>query len=97
MAWQPDLGHIHIPAGRRTTAEEYYKGDYDFQYDGQGGLSWTIPYLSGVLALGWQIRPELSGEEMIGLVFSTSHITGQGEKIIDPAAFIAAVTANIKP
>jgi len=48
---------IHIPTSRRTTVEEVTKGLYSYQYTGRGGLSWAAPYLAGVLAMGWQLRP----------------------------------------
>lgn len=43
---------LHIPSVRRTQAEEYNKGDCSYQYTGRGGMSWTVPVLAGVLALG---------------------------------------------
>jgi subtilisin family serine protease len=80
-----------VPCSPRTTAEEYEKGDWAFQYCGQGGLSWGIPYAAGVLALGWQARPELTGPQIHELLFSSAHTTAEGAKIIDPKAFIDAV------
>ena len=53
--YPPD--HILAPTSPRTTAEEYGQGNFGFQYTGKGGLSWAIPYVAGVLALGWQTRP----------------------------------------
>lgn len=74
----------------RTTAEEYVKGECAYQYCGQGGLSWGIPYGAGVLALGWQARPELTGQ-MRELLFASAHTTPDGAKIINPPGFIEAV------
>ena len=54
----PMPNRIYIPSSMRTTAEEYSRGNYSYQYDGSGGLSWSTPYLSGVLALGWQLRSD---------------------------------------
>jgi subtilisin family serine protease len=51
---------IRAPGAPRTTAEEYDPGQCSYQYDGQGGLSWSIPYCAGVMALGWQVRPDLT-------------------------------------
>lgn len=42
--------HLLVPSAPRTTAEEYDKGDFNYQYCGYGGLSWSIPYCAGVLA-----------------------------------------------
>jgi len=69
-------------------AEEYDKGNYGYTYNGRGGTSWTIPYCAGVLAMGWQIRPELTGEQMVDLLFQTAYIKQGGAQIINPPAFI---------
>lgn len=82
---------IFVPASPRTTAEEYDKGKFGYQYNGRGGLSWTIPYCAGVLAMGWQINPELSFEEMRDLLFQSAYVNQSGEKIINPVEFIKLV------
>jgi len=51
-------------------------------------LSWGIPYAAGVLALGWQARPELTGPQMRELLFASAHITPEGAKVINPPALI---------
>lgn len=53
--------NILAPCTHRTTAEEYNDGHPGYQYCGPGGLSWAIPYVAGVLALGWQVRSEKTG------------------------------------
>jgi subtilisin family serine protease len=87
-----DTQRLYIPTSKRTTAEEYSKGQSAYQYTGQGGLSWSIPYLTGVLALGWQLRPELTGEQMLDLAFSSAYVIN-GAKVIDPPAFVDSVQA----
>lgn len=82
---------IHIPTSLRTQAEEYTQGEYSYQYAGRGGLSWSVPYLTGVLALGWQIRPDLSSSQLLDILFETAYIGDEGAKIINPPAFIEAV------
>jgi subtilisin family serine protease len=82
---------IYIPTSHRTTAEEYFLGDFSYQYTGRGGLSWSIPYVAGVLALGWQLRPELSGSQLVELLFRSAYLTQDNLKIIDPGAFIEMV------
>jgi len=82
---------ILVPASPRTTAEEYDKGKFGYQYNGQGGLSWAIPYCAGVLAMGWQMNPELSFEEMRDLLFQSAYVSQSGEKIINPVEFIKLV------
>lgn len=80
--------HIHVPTSPRTTAEEYTKGDFSYQYTGQGGLSWAIPYCAGTLAMGWQVNPGLSSEQIVDLLFKSAYKSDGSSLIIDPSAFI---------
>ena len=57
----------------------------------QGGLSWSIPYTAGVLALGWQVCPELTAEEIKVALFATAYVSEDGARIIDPLSFIHAL------
>jgi serine protease AprX len=84
-------GRILVPTCPRTTAEEYEKGDFSYQYCGRGGLSWAIPYCAGVLALGWQIKPEIGPEQMRDLLFKSAYIHKSGDRIINPNGFIRLV------
>lgn len=88
--WKTRPNHILVPASPRTTAEEYTKGDFGYQYTGRGGLSWSIPYCAGVLALGWQERPELTYKEMTKILLNSAYLK-DGNKIIDPKEFIKQV------
>jgi len=99
-----DTEGIHVPASCRTTAQHYdYHARDSYIYWGRGGLSWSIPYCAGVLAMGWQIRPELTGEQMVDYLFQTAYVNGDGAKIINPSAFInllvvpVDVSIDIKP
>jgi serine protease AprX len=91
ISFHPMPDKIYVPSSFRTTAEEYSQGDFSYQYTGRGGLSWSIPYLAGVLALGWQIRPDLSGTQLLDLVFRSAYSMDGNLKIIDPGAFINMV------
>jgi serine protease AprX len=88
-----DTNRICIPVSLRTTAEEYIEGNFSYQFFGKGGLSWAEPYLVGVIALGWQVRPDISGDEMIRLVRKSAYLTNSGALIIQPKAFIDSVKA----
>jgi hypothetical protein len=79
---------IFAPCSLRTVAEEYKKGENSYQYCGKGGLSWSIPYVAGVMAMGWQIRPEISGRDMVKILIETASTNLQGYKIINPTSFI---------
>ena len=82
-------GKIYIPTSR-SQAQEFSAGDFSYQYTGRGGPSWTVPYLAGVLAMGWQLRPELTGAQMLGLIFDSAYVNG-GMKVINPVGFIDRV------
>ncbi len=86
--FSPD--EILTPASVRTTAEERTEGIFTYIYWGRGGLSWTNPYCAGVLAMGWQIRPELTPQQMKELLFKSAYVKNNA-KIINPARFIQMV------
>jgi serine protease AprX len=89
-----DPGKILTPASPRTTAEQYYSDIFSYQYCGRGGLSWSIPYCAGVLAMGWQVQPELTKEQMVDLLFQTAYLNPDGAQIINPPAFIDLLLEN---
>lgn len=91
IPFKADSTRICVPNSRRTVAEQYKLGKYSFTYCGRAGLSWSEPYLVGILAMGWQLRPDISGEKMIGLLHSTSYIDKNGNKIIQPKVFVDSV------
>ena len=93
LVFTNDINRICIPTSLRTTAEEHIEGSFSYQFTGRGGLSWAEPYLVGVIALGWQIRPEISGDEMILLVRKSAYLTNSGALIIQPKVFIDSVKA----
>ncbi len=52
------------PASGRTVAEDTEFIRRTYSYWGQGGCSWSIPYVAGVAALGWQADPELTAAQV---------------------------------
>lgn len=87
--YNPD--NLMAPTSLRTVARQDEPDRPSYQYYGRGGLSWGIPYVAGVLAMGWQIRPELSPEQMKDLLFQSAFTNDNGVKIINPKAFIRMV------
>jgi hypothetical protein len=83
-------GLLLAPVSRRTTAEARRDEPDGYIYWGRGGLSWGIPYVAGVAALGWQVNPNLTAEEVKGLLLTSAHKNKDGLRIIDPVAFVAA-------
>lgn len=85
---------ILAPVNYRTMAEEYVKGDCSYQYTGRGGWSWAIPYAAGVLAMGWEVKPELTANEIVQILLDTAYVDGKGNKYIDPIAFVGKLQNN---
>ena len=83
--------NLMAPTSLRTVARQDRPGRPSYQYYGRGGLSWGIPYVAGLLAMGWQIRPDLSPEQMKELLFQSAFTNDSGVKIINPKAFIRMV------
>jgi len=77
-----------VPAANRTLAS--FRGPRLYTYDRTGGLSWTVPYLAGVAALGWQVDPNIKPREMVELWQRTAAKTAVGP-VIDPGALIEAI------
>ena len=82
---------IYVPMSHRTMAIENDVPVFSYQYVGQGGISWTVPYLSGVLAMGWQINPTLTSSQLLDLMYASAYITDENHTVINPKAFIEMV------
>lgn len=80
---------LYVPIDNRTTAD--FKGENDYTFWAQGGLSWGAPYLAGVIALGFQVNPNLEQEEIYQYLRETG-IPFNGGCIINPKAFIQKVS-----
>jgi hypothetical protein len=94
MRGKADSNRLLVPCSPRTTAEEYDPGQCSYQYCGRGGLSWSIPYCAGVLALGWQLRPDLTAAQMKESLFHSAFITHDGARIINPGEFIRLIKSR---
>ena len=82
-----------VPGSLRTAAEEYLMGEFGYQYFGHPNAVMAMCYAAGVMALGWQLRPELTAEEMKQLLFDTSFNSGNGN-VIYPTAFIERILSD---
>jgi subtilisin family serine protease len=92
------VGRLLVPVAPRTVADEYSARLTGYHYCGwmdhtlgMFGTSWSMPYCAGVLALGWQVNPHVPAERMKQLLFASAFVRPDGEKVINPPAFIAAV------
>ena len=90
----PPRMRINIPTSR-TTATEGESYGFSYQFTGIGGLSWTVPYLAGVLAMGWQVNPHLTGEQLLDLIYASAYEVNYKTEgtvmIINPRGFIDLV------
>lgn len=93
----PPQERINIPTRRTTATEDGSEGklSLSYQYTGQGGLSWTVPYLAGVLAMGWQVNPDLTGFQLLDMLNASSYETSSAAKIIDPKVFVDMIRQTI--
>jgi hypothetical protein len=88
-------GKIIIPSDYRTIASSWNKKNKDgideYAYYGQGGVSWSIPYLAGLFTLMLQVNKDLTNEEMVKILKDTSVTNKNGLKIIDPQKAIERI------
>ncbi|WP_406243854.1 hypothetical protein ACF3M2_08830 [Tissierella carlieri] len=70
-----------------------YKHSKSYGYDYQGGLSWTVPYIVGLSALGLQIDPTLDKQDILDYLIESGY-EYNGLKIINPEGFIDLVTSR---
>ena len=83
--------YLLVPTSQRTVAEQYVDGVSTYQFVGRHGIGWTTPYAAGVLAMGWQAAPGMSGAEMIESLLASSYDHADLVQIIHPQRFIHAV------
>lgn len=56
----------------------------------QGGFSWGAPFIAGVVALGLQVNPDLTEEQIEQLLYTSGWDFYRG-KLINPHGFVQAV------
>ena len=79
---------INVPVSRTTATEQNGSNFFSYQFTGNGGLSWSVPYVAGVLAMGWQINPKLTNAQILDMLFASAYVTDNNSRIINPKAFI---------
>ena len=77
-----------IPAGNGTVASHH--GTDVYMYDRTGGMSWAAPYMAGLAALAYQVKPEIDPGTIVNLWLKTASQTDVGP-IVNPVGFIEAV------
>lgn len=66
-------------------------GQEQYMYNGKGGMSWAVPYLSGLFALALQVNPDLTKEKIVDVINKTATMNKKGLKVINPKGFIEAI------
>jgi subtilisin family serine protease len=79
---------IYVPIDNRTTAS--FNRPKDFVFWSYTGLSWAPPYLAGVIALGYQVNPNLRIDNIIKYLQDTGTSFNKGW-IVNPKKFIERV------
>ncbi len=79
---------IYVPCQFVTAASR--RGVKDYVYFGNGGLSMAVPYLAGVIILGYQVNPNLRTDEIFEYIRETGTPFNRGW-LINPKAFIRRV------
>lgn len=91
--YRAQVGNVHVPNSLRTVAESYDNKNFSYAYNGVGGLSWGIPYATGVLCLGQQVNPKSTAFELRDLLIETAQTN---KCVIDPNGFIEKVKEKSK-
>jgi len=89
--------HLLVPMDARATASPTGKNEYAFY--GEGGWSWSIPYIAGVYALAAQVDPKITPERFWALAMKTGRtiqVSHEGKSldlgpILEPAQLIEAI------
>ncbi|WP_406547970.1 S8 family serine peptidase [Clostridium ljungdahlii] len=84
-----DKSNIMVPLDFKTTADN--RSDAAYVYWGEGGVSWAIPYVTGLAALAWQVKPNLTFDQILDKLIETKTTTSEGRYIIDPEKFINSI------
>lgn len=87
-----DLDTLCVPVDYLTVAGISSPSSYT--YYGAGGLGWATPYLAGVLALGLQVDPDVSPDELFSALIETAWTFGyegvEG-RLVNPKGFVEAL------
>lgn len=85
---------LYVPTGR-TTADGYTNPNKRNRYvfwEG-GGLSWAVPYIAGVIALGVQVDSDLTEEKAFEYLYKSGY-DFHGGKLINPEGFLEMIAIN---
>jgi hypothetical protein len=78
------------PADGRTTAVGFREDYNHYAYWGNGGFSWGVLYITGLIAMALQINPDLTEEEAFAYLHASSH-DHLGGNFVNPKGFLERV------
>ncbi len=87
----PEL--VYVPGSGVTSAAD--SGETDYYYWAKGGLSWTMPYILGLYAIGLEINPGMTKDEIRQTVRETAYENAQGMRLVNPLGFVCAVLRSV--
>ncbi|ODU55396.1 MAG: hypothetical protein ABT01_06260 [Clostridium sp. SCN 57-10] len=100
--WFPKLAaveserYVFFPMNNRTYAGANRNDGYE--YSQQGGLSWVMPYVSGLYALCCQVKPDITPDEFWQAVTETAYeqqvqngAVVQTIRIVNPTELVANI------
>lgn len=65
-------------------------------YNGRGGISWSVPYLAGLLALILQVNPNIKREEIAEIINESAVVNKNGLRIVNPKGIISLAKERVK-
>ncbi len=77
-----------VPASNKATASHH--GPEIYTYDTEGGMSCAAPYMAGLAALAYQVKPDIDPKTIVDLWLKTAVQTDAGA-VVNPVGFIDAV------
>jgi hypothetical protein len=69
------------------------QGESGYTYYGSGGLSWSTGYIAGLAALGLQVKPVATEQEILDLLWSTGTPFEESLRLPNPSAFVDSLTS----
>ncbi|NIO48974.1 MAG: hypothetical protein GTN73_06015 [Candidatus Aminicenantes bacterium] len=79
---------LRVPGSNRTIAS--HRGTEVYAFDREGGMSWGAPYIAGLAALAYQVKPEIKPKEILEYLVKSSVKTKAGP-VVSPRGFINLV------
>ena len=79
---------LRVPVGNGTTAS--HESINVYTYYRQGGMSWAAPYIAGLAALAFQVKPDVQPDTILEQLVKTATHTKAGP-VVNPPGFIEAI------